>query len=87
MRHDSDVGLLDPRAECRNLTIALRLSTLTAPIPTDPAYSKQLVTIGDHIRKRRLDLGLLQREVGAQIGVCAATVTNWALGHSVPALR
>ena len=44
-------------------------------------------TIGDHLRKRRLDLGLLQREVTTQVGVDTATVTNWELNRTKPALR
>ncbi len=47
----------------------------------------ELHTVGDHLRKRRLDLGLLQRDVAAQIGVNTATVANWELGHTAPALR
>ncbi|MCL4477024.1 MAG: helix-turn-helix domain-containing protein [Nitrospirae bacterium] len=36
--------------------------------------------LGEHIRKRRLDLGLLQVEVAAQIGVTESTVWNWEHG-------
>jgi transcriptional regulator with XRE-family HTH domain len=39
-------------------------------------YPDALVTLGDHIRKRRLDLGLRQRDVAAQFGVNVNTVTN-----------
>ena len=42
-----------------------------------PAYPKSLTTIGEHIRKRRLDLGLLQREAAKRIGVTESTVYNW----------
>jgi DNA-binding XRE family transcriptional regulator len=37
-------------------------------------------TLGGHIRKRRLDLGLLQIEVVAMIGVSENTVWNWEHG-------
>ncbi len=50
-------------------------------------YPRELRTIGDHLRKRRLDLSLRQRDVAARIGVDTTTVTNWELGHSKPALR
>lgn len=33
--------------------------------------------MGDHIRARRLDLGLFQREAGLRIGVTEATVYGW----------
>ena len=34
----------------------------------------------EHIRKRRLDLGLLQYEVATAIGVTESTVWNWKHG-------
>jgi transcriptional regulator with XRE-family HTH domain len=37
-------------------------------------------SLGEHIRKRRLDLGLLQAEVAAEIGVTESTVWNWEHG-------
>jgi transcriptional regulator with XRE-family HTH domain len=45
------------------------------------------VTLGDHIRKRRLDLGLLQRDVAQRIGADESSVWNWENGNSEPALR
>jgi DNA-binding XRE family transcriptional regulator len=43
--------------------------------------------VGDHIRARRLDLGLFQREVAERIGVSEATVYGWEkLGYS-PSMR
>jgi len=47
-------------------------------------YPKQLKTLGDHIRARRLDLGLLQREVAGIIGVTTDTITNWEKGRNQP---
>src|SRR5215470_6882946 len=38
----------------------------------------------DHIRKRRLELGLFQREVAVQIGVDAMTIWNWDCNESRP---
>lgn len=43
--------------------------------------------MGDHIRKRRLDLGLLQQAVAAKIGVVEASVWNWENDWSPPARR
>ena len=37
-------------------------------------------TLGDHIRDRRRDLGLLQIEVAVMIGVSENTVWNWEHG-------
>lgn len=61
--------------------------TISAPHPQKPGYPKSLVTIGDHIRKRRLDLGLFQRQVAAQIGVDEASVWNWEKGGMKPEIR
>ena len=61
--------------------------TLTAPLPPAPAYPAELVTFGNHILKRRLDLGLLQREVAAEIGVSTQTLQYWEVGRHQPAVR
>jgi len=45
-----------------------------------------LNTIGDHIRKRRLELKLLQREVGEALGVTDSSVWNWENNWSKPRL-
>lgn len=45
------------------------------------------MTIGDHLRKRRLDLGLLQRDLADRLGVTESTVTNWELNRTEPELR
>jgi DNA-binding XRE family transcriptional regulator len=37
-------------------------------------------TIGEHVRKHRMDLGMLQREVADKIGVSEASVYNWERG-------
>src|ERR1039458_9382279 len=50
-------------------------------------YPKELNTLGDHIRTRRLDLKLLQKQVAAQIGVHEITISNWEGNAAVPAIR
>lgn len=57
------------------------------PRPLPRAYPQALATLGDHLRKRRLDLGLLQREVAEGLGVTESTVTNWELNRTEPELR
>jgi len=61
--------------------------TLLAKRPLEKAYPKKLVSLGDHLRKRRLDLGLFQKGVAVTIGVDTTTVYNWEKGHSEPELR
>ena len=55
--------------------------------PPPATYPTELHTVGDHLRKRRFDFGLLQGEAAERIGVDTSTVTNWELGHATPALR
>ena len=43
--------------------------------------------MGDHLRKRRLDLGLQQQQLGRQLGVDPETIHNWEIGRTTPALR
>lgn len=61
--------------------------TLSATKTKDRAYPATLETIGDHLRKRRLDLGLLQKEVAKEIGVTACTIQYWETNRVPPALR
>jgi len=50
-------------------------------------YPKQLKSLGDHIRKRRLDLGLFQKQAAARIGVDETTIWNWERHESSPRVR
>jgi len=54
--------------------------------PKDCAYPKELLSLGDHLRKHRLDQGLLQKEVAERLGVDEATVFNWEKNRNQPAL-
>jgi transcriptional regulator with XRE-family HTH domain len=60
--------------------------TLKTQKPLDPSYPKSLKTFGDHLKKRRLDLGLLQKEVAEKIGVDEASVHNWERNLTAPSL-
>ena len=60
---------------------------LTARKPSSLPYPAQLNTLGDHLRKRQLDLGLLQREVAEKLGVTDSTIWNWEANYSSPQLR
>jgi transcriptional regulator with XRE-family HTH domain len=55
--------------------------------PLPKAYPQELKTLGDHLRKRRLDLKLLQRQVALVLGVDEATIWNWENNRSSPKLR
>jgi len=55
--------------------------------PLSDQYPKEISTLGDHIRKRRLDLRLLQREVAEKIGVNEQTISNWERQRIKPEIR
>jgi transcriptional regulator with XRE-family HTH domain len=59
---------------------------LRAPKPR-PEYPAELRTLGDHIRKRRLDLSLKQVEVAEQLGTSESTINNWERHRSTPETR
>jgi DNA-binding XRE family transcriptional regulator len=52
--------------------------------PRDKAYPKEVKTIGDAVRRRRLDLGLLQKDVAKIVGCDETTILNWERGHTHP---
>jgi DNA-binding XRE family transcriptional regulator len=43
-------------------------------------------TWGEHIKKRRFELGLFQVQVAEIIGVTESTITNWEKNHTKPML-
>ena len=50
--------------------------------PLSKAYPRQLKTLGDHLRKKRLDLKLLQKQVALTLGAEEATIWNWENNYS-----
>ena len=77
------------RCSTRTNRVALPFcyKTLTAKKPSEKPYPRELVTLGDHLRKRRLDLNLLQRDVAVLLDVDTTTITNWENGRCGPTLR
>ncbi len=58
------------------ITLTLKVGrTRVRPPPT---------TLGGQVRERRRALGLLQKEVAAQVGVSTNTVHNWETGKTRP---
>lgn len=56
--------------------------TLKALRPKD--YSEAPKTLGEHLKKRRRELGLLQREVAARMGINHFTYINWERDKTEP---
>ncbi|MBY0377305.1 MAG: recombinase family protein [Gammaproteobacteria bacterium] len=52
------------------------------PLPKSCLIDPQ--TIGEHIKKRRMDLGLFQRDIAQLWNVTEETITNWENGYSEP---
>ncbi|MBI5431909.1 MAG: helix-turn-helix transcriptional regulator [Planctomycetes bacterium] len=61
-------------------------STLRAPRPA-AGYPVELRTVGEHVRRRRLDLGLSQRAMAGELRVHPATILNWERGKTEPGAR
>jgi transcriptional regulator with XRE-family HTH domain len=59
--------------------------TLKAQKPTK--LPTILNSVGDHIKKRRLQLGLHQAQVAEILDVDESTITNWEKNRTSPALR
>ena len=49
-------------------------------------YSETPQTLGQHLKKRRRELGLLQREAGERMGVSRDTIANWEKDKTEPVL-
>jgi DNA-binding XRE family transcriptional regulator len=50
-------------------------------------FSEQPVTLGEHLRKRRLELGLFQREVAHLLAADSHSVSEWEKDHAKPGIR
>jgi transcriptional regulator with XRE-family HTH domain len=50
-------------------------------------YPREVRTLGDRLRRWRLDLGLTQRILAARWGVRSETIAAWELGRTEPGIR
>jgi DNA-binding XRE family transcriptional regulator len=50
----------------------------------NPRFPADPVTLGDVIRKLRIEQGLLQKELAADIGVDQMTIVNWEKSRTRP---
>ena len=60
---------------------------LTGKWPINPAYPAELNTLGDHLRKVRLDRGLSQPDVARILKVTTDMVTCWELNRNQPTAK
>ena len=77
-------------------TVTYRFSQPDQPMPLvlPQSYASRVVriptqpqTLGDHIRKRRLTLKLMQSDVAVKLGVTESSVWNWESNTSQPDFR
>ena len=69
----------------------LHIKSLRCPCPdywiTTQAIPAVPKTIGEHIKKRRLELHLLQKDLAQQIGVHVESLKNWERNVEIPMVR
>jgi ribosome-binding protein aMBF1 (putative translation factor) len=53
-------------------------------VKLDPKYPKDPRTLGDHIRKARMDRHLMVKELAKCVGVVPETVINWEKRNLTP---
>jgi hypothetical protein len=61
-----------------------RQTPLTRKSQRTKDYPENPQTLGQHLKKRRRELGLLQREAAALMGVSTATVVLWEKNRARP---
>lgn len=59
------------------VALPIRQITLKVQKPPNSAYPTALFTIGDHIKKKRLDMNLFQKDVAKLLGVKEESIYNW----------
>jgi transcriptional regulator with XRE-family HTH domain len=52
-----------------------------------PGYPEAPKILGEHLRRARLDRGLLQRQLAVRIGCSQASLLNWETEKSEPEVR
>ena len=55
--------------------------------PKDSKCPVAMKTVGDRIRKKRLDCGLTQKQLARMLRVNEMTIANWELNHTSPLSR
>ena len=55
--------------------------------PMPISYPESPVSIGDHIRKKRMELKLLQKDVARICGVSEDCITNWEKNRNTPQIQ
>jgi hypothetical protein len=67
--------------------VALLPFTLTAQKPLERAYPANPISLGDHLKKKRLDLGLFQKDVSAAIATSLSSAALVGRGPGTKATQ
>jgi DNA-binding XRE family transcriptional regulator len=65
----------------------MTLRTYARRPPTHPQGGlrrRLTVILGEHLKKRRMELGLFQRQAAVQLGICQFTYIGWETGKKKP---
>ena len=69
----------------------LQIKVLRSPYPDKWKCTQKAAiepkTIGEHLKRRRLELHLLQTEVGRRLGVHKGSIQTWERGIGLPGIR
>ena len=71
-------------AKAQGFSTFLQFTRISLKSLIPKPYDFTPISVGDHIRKKRLQLGLFQREVAQQLGVNPWTIMNWERSHTEP---
>jgi len=76
-----------PRIHCNFFTKPKINLTVKRPKILPQGYPKRPRTLGERIKKKRMDMGLFQKDVARIIGISTDTVTNWEKDRTKPSLK
>jgi len=72
------------RPQGQGCVALLQLTHISLKALIPKPYDFEPKTLGEHVRKKRLKMGLMQKEVAKQLGVVPWTILNWEKGHTEP---
>ena len=70
--------------EFQGFVAFLSFVRITRKAPKPGSFPPGSQSVGEHLKRRRLELGLRQQDVAAHLGVCEWTVINWETGIRTP---
>jgi DNA-binding XRE family transcriptional regulator len=72
-----------PHGRVAFLTLVPKTLKGLRPLP----YNPNPTTLGEHMLKRRIELGLFQKDIAERLGINLFTVLNWEHDRATPPIR